>query len=114
MSTEEEEFKVSRISYQVSPQLYYSLCIGVFTILIVIGIFITDITIIFGFLGAFVESLFNFFLPAVFYLRSNQIKQKKPDPVLRVISYLFILFGVALFLVANYNNVRKFQMAVQP
>lgn len=97
------------VSYQVSDRLYYGVSYGSLTILIIFAMYTSDITIIFGFLGAFVESLFNFFLPAVFYLRSNQIRGKKPNPILRVICYFFILVGVTLFCVANYNNIKKFQ-----
>ena len=75
--TNKDAFKVSRVSYIVSPKVYFSITYGVYSTLFILSFFIQDITIIFGFLGAFVESLFNFVLPGYLYLKSSSIRRVK-------------------------------------
>ena len=70
MMPDDDELKASKISDRVSPSLYYSYTIGLFLLQILFAILIDDITIIFGFFAAFSESIFNFILPGIFYIRS--------------------------------------------
>jgi hypothetical protein len=68
---------------------------------------IDDITIVFGFFAAFSDSMVNFILPGLFYLQSCKIIGKRPDTTLRILSYIYIMIGTALFFIANYNTILK-------
>jgi hypothetical protein len=68
---------------------------------------INDITLIFGFFAAISETVFNFILPAVFYIQSCRVAGKTHHPFWLGVSILYLIVGTAIFIVSNYENIRK-------
>ncbi len=108
---DDNDLRVANISRRVSPKVYFFTTLSLFLVILLGGIFINDLTLIFGFIAAFSESLFNFILPGYLYIASCRLTYKKPNPFLYVSSLVFILFGLSLFFGANYNNIVKLQNA---
>ena len=65
-------------------------------------------TIIFGFFAAFADSLLTFFLPAIFYIKSCYLVDKKYDKIMLIVAIIYIVLGIATFIFSNYNTIRKF------
>ena len=103
-----DELKASKISEKVSNLVYYTSTVSLFTLQMICAVLIDDVTIIFGFFAAISESMINFFIPASFYLISCKIAKVKPNPYLKIGSYIFLLLGLTLFITANYHNISKF------
>jgi len=56
---------------------YYIVCGGYITLIVISAIFITDLTLIFGLIGAFSETLLNFIFPSLFFLIGNKLVNKQ-------------------------------------
>ena len=110
---DDNDFKVANISQTVSPSVYFATSITLYLAMVLGGIFINDLTIIFGFLAAFSESVLNFILPGVLYIISCQIKKKPANPFYLGVSLVFILLGVILFIGGTYHTILKIQNASQ-
>ena len=91
----------------MSPTIYYTYTVGMWTLQIIMAILIDDITIIFGFFAAISESMLNFILPGLFYIYSCRVGGVKPNKGWLVVSWLFVGVGVGIFVTANCNNVNK-------
>lgn len=91
----------------MSNKVYYINTIGLFTLELIFGILIDDVTIIFGFFAGISESLMNFFIPALFYIISCKIARVKPNKLLLMGSYIYIVIGFILSGFALYHNIDK-------
>ncbi len=106
---DDNDFKVANISQTVSDRVYFITSITLFITVVLGGILINDLTIIFGFLASFSESLLNFILPGVLYIISCQIKKRPASPVLLIVSLVFIILGVILLIGGTYHTILKIQ-----
>ena len=78
---------------------YYSVCFLFLSSIIASAILIDDLTIVFGMIAAWSESLLNFVFPGLFFT----IGAKKLMPSVGS----FIGLGMLYFLVSNYYNLMK-------
>ena len=95
------------ISERVSTSTYLTFTLSLFTLQIIFAMLIDDITLIFGFFAAFSETVFNFILPAIFYIQSCRITKTKPDPLWFGVSVVYLIIGTIIFIAANVANVMK-------
>ena len=110
----EEDFNAALVSQLVSPKLYYFCTLSLFIADILCALICDDLTLVFGFYAAFVESLLNFLLPGLFYICSFRVLRKKPTSFFfLVVSYIYILIGIVLFIGMNINNILKIRDSLQ-
>ena len=57
--------------------LYYLTCFGYLTLIGFAGVFIEDLTLIFGIIAGLAECCTVFLLPSIFYLKACSLEQKK-------------------------------------
>jgi hypothetical protein len=84
-----------------------TLVVILFTFQIALACVISDITLIFGFFAAISENVFNFILPAIFYIVSTRMLKNKFNISLLAFSILSLMVGTFIFVVNNYENVLK-------
>lgn len=63
---------------------YYSVCIIYISLIVLCAVTIDDLTLVFGLIGAFSETMLNFVFPGLFFLIGHQIlkKQQHSDKIL--------------------------------
>ena len=105
---ENDEIQGKTVSNRVSNKVYYINTIGLYTLELIGAIYIDDLTIIFGFVAAIAESMLTFIVPALFYLLSCKVANNRPNPLLKMLSVLYVVLGLTLFVFASYHNLRKF------
>ena len=57
--------------------LYYLTCFGYLTLIGFAGVFIEDLTLIFGIIAGLAECCTVFLLPSIFYLKACSLEQNK-------------------------------------
>lgn len=58
---------------------YYSVCLVYITLIVVSAIFIDDLTLVFGLIGAFSETMLNFVFPGLFFLIGSTLLLSNKD-----------------------------------
>jgi hypothetical protein len=102
---------------------YYAVVFGFILLIVSMAIVIDDLTVIFGMIAAFSESMLNFVFPGSFFLigshlaykfqqDSDDFKRMKGVPEKasfwkRLVVRGFILLGLCYFSISNYFNWRK-------
>jgi len=116
---------------------YYAVCVVYIGLIMLCAIFIDDLTLVFGLIGAFSETMLNFVFPGFFFLigsalvlkgsHNKQVKIEVEDsdddnyqdegmePRAAAIKlfckkfpvYLFILTGIGFFFTSNFFNILK-------
>ena len=68
--------------------------------------YIDDLTLVFGIIAAFSETMFDFVFPGTFFMIG--LYKIKRDSPLKIGALLFTMVGFSYFLVSNTFNVKKF------
>jgi hypothetical protein len=68
---------------------------------------ISDLTFIFGIIAAFTESVINFIIPGLLYIKSAERAGIKKPMYKKVGAVLFAMIGVSYFFISNYFNLQK-------
>ena len=102
----EEDWADFDVLRDTTNNLYYTACTLYIIGIIVCAVFIDDLTLIFGFLGAVSETTLNFIFPGLFFLyaaRNMTIVQCK----FKMCAYMSVTGGSLFFLISNSFNVLK-------
>jgi hypothetical protein len=67
-----------------------------------------DLSLIFGMIAAFSESMLNFVLPGLFYMTGLAFIGDNDRPIAKLAASLFTFIGLAYFVISNYFNYVKF------
>jgi len=86
---------------------YYGVCFGFLGCVIAAALCLDDLSLIFGMIAAFSESMLNFVLPGLFFLTGMRYVNDK-NICLKFIAIIFTCIGLVYFTVSNYFNVVKF------
>lgn len=85
---------------------YYSVVFGFLAAIVAAAFVINDLSLIFGLIAAFSESMLNFILPGLFFL--NGLMYLGVDsPPKKMAASLFVFLGLAYFVYSNYFNLVK-------
>jgi uncharacterized membrane protein YjjP (DUF1212 family) len=85
---------------------YYSVVFGFLGCICASALAINDLSLIFGMIAAFSESMLNFILPGLFFLNGLMYLEIESGPK-RMLSSLFTFLGLAYFVTSNYYNYLK-------
>ena len=78
---------------------YTTVCFVFGSAAIIASILISDLTLVFGFIAAFSETMLNFVFPGLFFFYASK---KKSVPAI-----LFVGLGILTFLLSNFFNIKK-------
>lgn len=78
---------------------HFALIFSVIALQVTIAIFVEDVSLVFGIVGATCSTTISFILPSIFYLN---IIPKRASDWRRIVCYCLISFGFALMLSANF------------
>jgi hypothetical protein len=84
---------------ETDSRTYVSVCFIFGASAIVASILIDDLSLVFGFIAAFSETMLNFVFPGLFYFMASKKRS--------VCSLLYVGLGVATFSLSNYFNYQK-------
>jgi len=105
--SEIDEAKEVDVINDCDNKTYYGVCFGFLAAVVGAALALDDLSLIFGMIAAFSESMLNFVLPGLFFLTGlSYIGVSKP--ILKIAASLFTLLGFTYFVVSNYFNVVKF------
>lgn len=86
---------------------YYGVCFTFLGATVGAALILEDLSLVFGMIAAFSESMLNFVLPGLFFLSAlNSVGANKV--CLKLAATLFTCIGLAYFVVSNYFNFVKF------
>jgi hypothetical protein len=85
---------------------YYGVVFGFLGCIIAAALTINDLSLIFGMIAAFSESMLNFILPGLFFLNALHYLYIESFPK-KMLSSLFVFLGLAYFVTSNYYNYKK-------
>lgn len=75
------------------------------------ALFLDDITVVFGIIGAFSESITNFILPGVFLLVTSYQLSKRHASIRSlwyiILGFIVMIFGITYFFTSNYYTIIK-------
>ena len=111
---------------------YYMVCVVYISLIVISAIFIDDLTLVFGLIGAFSETMLNFVFPGLFFLIGSTIMLTSQDKreveqsdddnyqsgssprgaacqifCKKLPVYLFIVTGIGFFFTSNFFNILK-------
>ena len=91
---------------ECNDKTYYSVVFIFLGCICAAALSINDLSLIFGMIAAFSESMLNFILPGLFFLSGLHILEIDSFPK-KMISRLFTFLGLAYFVISNYYNYIK-------
>ena len=91
---------------ECNDKTYYSVVFIFLGCIIAAALSINDLSLIFGMIAAFSESMLNFILPGLFFLSGLHFLEIDSFPK-KMISSLFTFLGLAYFVISNYYNYVK-------
>ena len=86
--------------------MFNRVCIGFLAAIICAAVYIDDLTLVFGMIAAFSETMLNFVFPGTFFIIG--LSKIKRDSPLKIGALLFTMVGFSYFFVSNTYNVKKF------
>ena len=86
--------------YLVTFLFLFSICVA--------ALALDDLSLIFGMIAAFSESMLNFVLPGLFFMTGLAFIGDTERPGAKLAASLFTFLGLAYFVISNYFNVIKF------
>lgn len=105
--SEEMEKEVDVIN-DCDNKTYYGVCFCFLGAVVAAALCLDDLSLIFGMIAAFSESMLNFVLPGLFFLTGlNYVNSDKV--LLKLVAIVFTCIGLLYFTVSNYFNFIKFQ-----
>ena len=86
----------------MEPWVYNTVTLFTFVLTVLLAITIPNITVVFGFMGAFAQSTLTYTLPAIFYLRTHHSQSDKGTHYL---AYGYVALGLFLFIFLTVNEI---------
>lgn len=87
---------------------YYGVTFTFLTCIVLAALSLDDLSLIFGMIAAFSESMLNFVLPGLFFLTGLAYVGEDHRTGLKLCASLFTFLGLAYFSISNYFNFIKF------
>ena len=86
------------------PITHYTISVAYLALIVITAIKIDDLTLMFGMISSFAECMLNFIVPGSILILGAW---KELSNRMRVIVFLYLLYGVAYFCTSNTFNVIK-------
>lgn len=90
----------------VSDSAYYKVCFIFLVIAIAGACSISNLSFVFGMIGAWNETLLNYVFPGLFYLKACKVAAEG-NIVTKIVAVFFCVFGLFYFCLSNYYNYIK-------
>ena len=84
---------------ETDTRTYTTVCFVFGSAAIIASILISDLTLVFGFIAAFSETMLNFVFPGLFFFYASKMKS--------IPALLFVCLGLSLVVVSNCFNIMK-------
>ena len=97
-----QEEKMAYLSME--SWVYNTVTLFTFALTVLLAITIPNITVVFGFMGAFAQSTLIYTLPAIFYLRTHQHSEES-DKRTHYLAYGYVALGLFLFVFLTANQI---------
>lgn len=101
---------MTQLAYKsMNPVIYYTVNISIYVSQAVLGIVLSDIGLVFGFIGTFAGTGLCFFLPSWFFISGyNKFANeefKRSNKLKLTVAYINFLLGIGAFGIFFYNNI---------
>lgn len=90
---------------QISDKQHNILVLTLLFLVCATSVFVDDLRVIFGIIGAFGEAITNFILPGLF-LAVTEAKMGKQKSII-CLGVIFVAFGLSYFVASNYYIILK-------
>lgn len=99
-------FQVLRWEVDTMPYWLHSLVAGAFAVAaLILGLFVTQITVVFSLVGSFCGGIIGFLIPATFYMYSGGFTLKKVGLFDYVLTYILLVAGVVAVVFGTISTI---------
>lgn len=86
----------------MNPIIYYTVSVGVYSLVVFASCTIGDISIVFGIVGSTAVSFIAYIGPASFFLKSAYIAGETPKLMHTILAWIILLFGFVNLFACNF------------